>query len=148
MKKIMLVGAVGTGKTTLTQRLQGQNITYHKTQAIEYTADVIDTPGEFTQRRQYYSALQVTSVKADVIGLLQSVGESFDTFPPGFASMFGKPSIGIVTKSDLAKSPEEIAQVERVLRQAGARTIFRVSATEDDGIQEILTYLRDEGNKR
>lgn len=140
----MLVGAVGTGKTTLTQRLQGNDILYHKTQAIQYTADIIDTPGEFTQRRQFYSALQVTSVKADVIGLLQSVGENFDTFPPGFASMFGKPSIGIVTKVDLASSEEQIEQAEQALQQAGAQKIFHISATEDQGIEAVLTYLAKE----
>lgn len=34
LKKIMFVGPVGVGKTTLTQRLKGLDITYFKTQAI------------------------------------------------------------------------------------------------------------------
>ncbi|MGL5436431.1 MAG: EutP/PduV family microcompartment system protein [Lachnospiraceae bacterium] len=32
MKKIMLVGRSGAGKTTLTQALKGKTITYHNTQ--------------------------------------------------------------------------------------------------------------------
>ncbi|CAM3247081.1 EutP/PduV family microcompartment system protein [Vagococcus fessus] len=144
MKKIMLVGAVGTGKTTLTQRLKGQEISYHKTQAIQFEDVVIDTPGEFTQRRQYYSALQVTSTEADVVGLLQSVGESFDTFPPGFSSMFSCPSIGIITKVDLAENEEEVKFAELSLLNAGAVKVFKVSSTENEGIQEVLDYLKKE----
>ena len=144
MKKIMLVGAVGTGKTTLTQRLKGQEISYHKTQAIQFEDVIIDTPGEFTQRRQYYSALQVTSTEADVVGLLQSVGESFDTFPPGFSSMFACPSIGIITKVDLAENEEEVKFAELSLLNAGAVKIFKVSSTENEGIQEVLDYLKKE----
>ena len=34
MKKIMLVGRSGAGKTTLTQAMKGRRITYHKTQYI------------------------------------------------------------------------------------------------------------------
>nr|WP_245249294.1 EutP/PduV family microcompartment system protein [Vagococcus allomyrinae] len=144
VKKMMLVGAVGTGKTTLTQRLNGTDIVYQKTQAIEHSVDIIDTPGEFTQRRHYYSALQVTSVEVDVIGLLQSVKENFATFPPGFTTMFSKHSIGIVTKIDLATSTDEIAKAITSLKAAGARQIFQVSATTNQGVAELLAFLAEE----
>lgn len=141
LKKIMLVGAVGTGKTTLTQRIEGKELTYHKTQAIESGSCIVDTPGEFTQRRQFYSALQVTSSSVDYIGLLQSVDERFDAFPPAFSSMFSKPVIGIVTKIDKATSNEEISKTQLALEQAGASRIFKVSSLEDTGIEELLAFL-------
>ena len=56
MKKIMFVGPVGVGKTTLTQRLKGLELSYFKTQAIEFYDAIIDTPGEFLQHRKYYNA--------------------------------------------------------------------------------------------
>ena len=37
MRKIMLVGRTGCGKTTLTQALKGKEITYHKTLYRNYT---------------------------------------------------------------------------------------------------------------
>ncbi len=144
MKKIMFIGAVGTGKTTLTQRIQGHDITYKKTQAIEASKCIIDTPGEFVQRRQFYSALQVTSSSVDCIGILQCVDEKFNTFPPGFGSMFSKPVIGIITKMDKTDDPELIKRAEQSLRNSGARQIFKVSSIEDEGMKELLAYLEYE----
>ena len=48
MKKLMLFGRVGAGKTTLTQALRGEEIKYFKTQYVNYLDTVIDTPGEYT----------------------------------------------------------------------------------------------------
>ena len=47
MKKIMLVGRSGAGKTTLTQAMKGRKTTYHKTQYINNYDVIIDTPGEY-----------------------------------------------------------------------------------------------------
>jgi ethanolamine utilization protein EutP (predicted NTPase) len=49
MKKIILMGRSGAGKTTLTQALQGEKITYKKTQYINHYDVIIDTPGEYLQ---------------------------------------------------------------------------------------------------
>ena len=51
MKKIILMGRSECGKTTLTQALKGERITYHKTQYINYFDVIIDTPGEYIQTR-------------------------------------------------------------------------------------------------
>ena len=48
MKKIILIGRVAAGKTTLTQALRGEEIKYYKTQYVNYLDTVIDTPGEYT----------------------------------------------------------------------------------------------------
>lgn len=139
----MVVGAVGCGKTTLCQKMHGFDITYKKTQAVEYFQEVIDTPGEFTQRRQFYNALVVTSTDAEVIAILQSVTERQQVFPPMFTSMFNKPVIGIVTKVDLAKSESEISWTEKQLELAGVKKIFRVSSVEEQGFSELMDYLEN-----
>ena len=43
MKRTMFIGAIACGKTTLTQRLENQQIKYNKTQAIEFSSNIIDT---------------------------------------------------------------------------------------------------------
>ena len=138
---MMVVGAVGCGKTTLCQKLHGFAIRYKKTQAVEYFKEAIDTPGEFTQLRAYYSALVVTATNAKVIALLQSATEEKQVFPPMFTSMFNKPMIGIVTKIDLVKSKEEIKRAQNQLKLAGAQKVFPVSSVDGEGFEILFEYL-------
>ena len=141
MKKIMFVGPVGVGKTTLTQRLKGLELTYYKTQAVEFHDTIIDTPGEFLQHRRYYKALNVTGADADVIGLLVAASNQMQTFPQGFSSLFNQEVIGIVTKIDMADKEEQIEKARRQLKAAGAKEIFEISATENEGIDRLQAYL-------
>lgn len=71
MKKIMLVGHTGAGKTTFRQAIYGQAMEYQKTQAVEVVNSTIDTPGEYLENRNLYRALIVTAADADLMVLLQ-----------------------------------------------------------------------------
>lgn len=143
VKKIMFVGSIGVGKTTLTQRLQGEAVAYAKTQAIQFHDFIIDTPGEFVQHRRFYNALTVTSAEVDVIGLLLSAQESSQIFTQGFAALFNKPVIGILTKMDLVTDESQIAYTTKQLKEAGVKEIFKVSALDDNGINELRAYLNE-----
>jgi len=136
----MVIGAVGSGKTTLCQRLHGHELVYKKTQAIEYFPEAIDTPGEFAQQRMFYSRLMVTATEAEVIVLLQSVTQTNQIFPPLVANMFNKSVIGVVTKIDLAAN-DEINLVRKQLELAGVEKIFEVSALTNQGVDELVDEL-------
>ena len=77
MKKIILMGRSECGKTTLTQALKGERITYHKTQYINYFDVIIDTPGEYIQTRNLGYALALYAYEADIVGLLLSATEPY-----------------------------------------------------------------------
>ena len=101
----MLVGKISSGKTTLSQRLTQEALEYRKTQSIEVIGGwIIDTPGEYLERRSFYSALLVTSSEADVVILVHDASDTNSMFAPQLAGMFSCPVIGVVTKSDLAKN--------------------------------------------
>ena len=72
MRKIVLMGRSEVGKTTLTQALRGEKITYHKTQYINNFDVIIDTPGEYAQVARLGHALALYSYEAQVVGLLIS----------------------------------------------------------------------------
>ncbi|UNK20757.1 EutP/PduV family microcompartment system protein [Paenibacillus sp. N3/727] len=142
MRKIIFAGSTGSGKTTLCQRLHGQEMAYKKTQAIENFEQAIDTPGECLENRYLYKMLLVSSVDADVIGLVQDCTKEESYFPPGFATMFAKPVIGIVTKVELAQSDEDITKARDYLQAAGVERIFEVSSMENVGMEELQAYLK------
>lgn len=141
MKKIMFVGPIGVGKTTLTQRIEGVEIIYAKTQTVQFHDDIIDTPGEFVQHRLMYNALLVTAAEADILGFLISAKEKEQMFPPGFASLFNKPAIGIIAKMDLIDETDDIEFIENQLIMTGASPIFKVGINNDEGIKDLLNYL-------
>lgn len=140
MKRIILIGPIGCGKTTLRKEIQKATKTYKKTQTIEYFNDIIDTPGEYIENRNYYSALIVTSVDCDVIGLTFDCSRNHTSLPPNLAPIFLKPVIGIVTKIDLC-SEIDIKIAEQRLKVSGAERIFKVSSKTGQGIEELREYL-------
>ncbi|MCD8508818.1 MAG: EutP/PduV family microcompartment system protein [Bacillus sp. (in: Bacteria)] len=128
MKKMIMIGKSGGGKTTLCQRMHQLELDYRKTQGIDLYENVIDTPGEYIENRFYYKALIVTAAEADVIALVQDCTEAESSFPPLFGGVFPKPVIGIVTKADLVEGQNEIEQAKEFLVLAGAEKVFVTSA--------------------
>ncbi len=144
MKKIVFIGRSEAGKTTLTQAMKGETIHYHKTQYINNFDVIVDTPGEYAQTKGLGSALALYSYESDVVGLLIAATEPYSLFPPCITCMANREVIGIVTKIN---DPE--ANVERAaswLRLSGCEKIFYVDSVTQEGIPEILEYLREEGD--
>jgi ethanolamine utilization protein EutP len=142
MRKLMLVGRVGAGKTTLTQALKGEQLHYCKTQYINYTDTIIDTPGEYTEVHTLSAALGVYSYEADVIGLVISANEPFCVFPPNCTCLVNREVIGIVTKIDKA----DPARAENWLRLSGCETVFHINSLTGEGIPELLAHLETNKN--
>ena len=144
MKKLILMGRVAAGKTTLTQALKGEQLHYCKTQYINYYDTIIDTPGEYTEVHALGAALAVYSYEADVVGIVISANEPFCVFPPGCAAMVNRDVIGIVTKIDHPNANPKMAA--SWLRNSGCTAIFYVNSKTGEGVQEILDYLKEEGD--
>ncbi len=143
MRKIIFMGRSECGKTTLKQALRGENIHYHKTQYIYHYDQIIDTPGEYAESRQLGRALALYAYEADVVGLLLSSTEQYSIYSPGITASTNREVIGIVTKID--RSDGDPDQAERWLRLAGCKKIFRVSAREGIGLEELIDYLNSDG---
>ncbi len=144
MKKIILMGRVASGKTTLKQALRGESIHYHKTQYIRHSDVVIDTPGEYAETQHLGRALALYTYEADVVGLLLSATEPYSLYPPNVTPCCNRPVIGIVTHINDADGDPERA--ERWLRLAGCTTVFHVDSVTGEGVRDILNYLREPGD--
>ena len=142
MKKIILVGHVACGKTTLCQRLNGLKQEYKKTQALEVVNHTIDTPGEYLEHRSFMRSLTVTAVEADLVLFLQDATSERFLFSPGQSVAFPIPVIGVVTKTDIA-TPEQTKQAVELLELAGADPIFCISSISGDGMDALIEYLKD-----
>lgn len=139
IRKLMLVGRSEAGKTTLTQALRGENLRYEKTQAVDYSNILIDTPGEYIQSREFGAALALYAYESDIVGLLASATEPYSLFSPCITGMTTREVIGIVTKIDRPDANPDRA--ENWLRLAGCEKVFRVSSYTGEGIDELIEYL-------
>lgn len=141
MKKLILIGRSEAGKTTLTQALKGETITYKKTQYVNYFDVIIDTPGEYAQTAKLGRALALYSYEADVVGLLLAANEPYSLYPPNITCMVNRDVIGIVTK--INDPGADVPLAERWLRNSGCRTIFYVDSVTGEGVKDILDYLQE-----
>ena len=138
------MGRSEAGKTTLTQALRGETITYKKTQYVNYFDVIIDTPGEYAQTAKLGRALALYSYEADVVELLLAANEPYSLYPPNITCMVNREVIGIVTKIDREDADPE--QAARWLRLTGCQKIFFVNSKANEGVAEILEYLSEPGD--
>ena len=146
MKRIILMGRSGSGKTTLIEALRGEKLVYRKTQYIDYAADFMDTPGEYTEGNDLGGALAVYSYEADVVGLVLSATDDFSVFPPACAPVANRPVVGIVTKCDAPDARPDLAEMRLLL--CGCESIFHTSSQNGWGIEELRKYLEENNTKQ
>ncbi len=138
MKKLLLVGRSGCGKTTLTQALMGQKVEYKKTQGMAFSDFLIDSPGEYAENHDLGAALALYSYEADVVALLIAANDDYSLFPPCITCLVNREVIGIVTKIDKA----EPQKAERWLRLSGCKKVFFVNSITGEGINDVLEHLK------
>jgi len=142
MKRAMFIGAIGCGKTTLLQRLKDLTIHYDKTQALEFYQNIVDTPGEYIEHRRMYTSLATTAMDVDVVVMLQSATDQRLIFPDALSTMFARPVVGVVTKTDIADQAA-IDWASDQLKRAGAQQIFKLSALTGDQTEALRQFLDD-----
>ncbi|WP_239614998.1 EutP/PduV family microcompartment system protein [Cohnella mopanensis] len=146
MRRIMVIGAVGTGKSSLIRALTDAKQQVVKTQSLVYYDALIDTPGEYTENPLFYRSLMATSHQAAAVLLVQDATRDRNAFPPGFAGGFPVPAIGAVTKIDHPDANPERAI--GLLRQAlPAGDIVLTSALSRTGIDEMQQMLSRYGSE-
>lgn len=143
MRKIIFIGRSEAGKTTLTQAMKGEHITYHKTQYVNNYDVIIDTPGEYAETKTLGGALAVYSYEADVVGLLLSAIEPYSLYPPNVTTLCNREVIGIVTKIDHPQA--NVRQAEEWLRLAGCERSFVSALIQVRGFRNYWNSLRKMG---
>ena len=142
MKKLFLMGRSEVGKTSLTQALKGEELHYVKTQYTNTQDDLIDSPGEYAESKNFSVGLACFSFEADVIAIVQAADEPFNLFGASLHSFILRPLIGIITKTD---SPyANIPMVRQWLSDAGCERIFLINNVTREGIHELLAYLQED----
>ncbi|MDF2678588.1 MAG: ethanolamine utilization protein eutP, partial [Bacillota bacterium] len=141
MKKIMIIGAIDSGKTSLVMALNGISGIATKTQSLEYKSLTIDTPGEFMENPRMYKALLSTSLEAKYIIFTQDSTMDKSIFPPKFATAFNCMTIGVITKIDHVDS--NVEKAKKFLNNISLKgPVFEVSALTGEGIETLKEFVK------
>ncbi|MBQ4270181.1 MAG: ethanolamine utilization protein EutP, partial [Clostridia bacterium] len=123
----------------------GEEIKYDKTQYVNYLDTIIDTPGEYTERRETSGALSLYAYEADVVGLVLSANEPYSIFSPCLTSMVNREVIGIISGID--KPDANVERVTRWLKLAGCKKVFPLSAYTGEGVAELIEFLKEDEDR-
>ena len=140
MKRVMIVGPTGSGKTSLLKALGIWDQDIRKTEAVSFGDEAVDTPGEFFDIPHFYHALIMTSVKAGVI-LLVADPLKRSRHSSRFAHALRAPVIGVITKLDAA-TPDDVDAARRSLKNSGVAEIHAVSSLRGDGMEALGERVR------
>jgi ethanolamine utilization protein EutP len=143
MRRAMIIGAIGAGKSSLINALFKEGQPARKTQTLEYHDWIIDTPGEYSENPMYYRTLMATALEAGKVVMVQDATRDRSYFPPGFSQGFPVPPIGVITKIDHPN-----ANIERAilfLRESLPHgEILLTSSASKKGIEELRAKLIEE----
>ncbi len=134
------MGRSESGKSTLISALKDGDLSYHKTQYVLFSDNIIDTPGEYAETKMLGGALAVYSYESDLVGLVASATEHYTLFPPNIVGMSNRPVIGIVTKCDHDNARADMASMW--LEECGCEKIFFTSSYTGEGVKELLDFLQ------
>ncbi|MTI80328.1 MAG: ethanolamine utilization protein EutP [Firmicutes bacterium] len=139
-KRVMIVGATQSGKSTLANVLNDATRPLKKTQDVIYGKNTIDTPGSYIENTSMYKYLIATAQTASHVLILVDQSRPTEVYPPGFAKIFTCPVVGVITKTDLA--PQNANLVSKQLKRIGVlEPYFRISLKDNIDLAVLKNYL-------
>ncbi|WP_431222106.1 EutP/PduV family microcompartment system protein [Serratia sp. L9] len=146
MRRAIFVGAVGAGKTTLFNRLQGDYSLARKTQAVEFNDwGDIDTPGEYFSHPRLYHALISNLVDCELLIYVHAANDLQCRIPSGLLDIYPHVKrVAVITKADVADA--EVEKVKAMLAEHGFRPlIFVVNSFDAGSLTVFKAFLTRQG---
>lgn len=138
--KIMIIGPRQSGKTTLSNVIEGKPNVLRGTPDIRYGEYTIDMPSGYLESPWMYDCMIASNQDASVVFFLIDPLQQKQEYPPSFSKSFYGKICGIITKCDLA-SEAQIQKAYESLRQIGiTEDIIEWSAVTEEGKERILAY--------
>jgi GTP-binding protein Era len=159
---VALVGAPNVGKSTLINQLVGAKVsivtpkvqtTRSQVRGIAMHGDAqvvfIDTPGIFAPRRRLDRAMVHAAWSgagdADLVALLIDAKKGLDDEARTIIERLAEArrKVCIINKIDLVPRESLLTLAEELARASSFERIFMISATKNDGVEDVLRYFAE-----
>ncbi len=140
-KRVALIGKIGSGKTTLKQRLTHAELKYKKTQMIDYSDFFIDTPGEFIELPFFNRQAINVTMDAGLVILISSAADSQNSYPPNFVHTYNIPTIGVITKIDRHDKKVKRSRNHLIFAGIHPNHIYEISSLSGQGIDKLEAVI-------
>lgn len=139
-KRIMIIGAGKSGKTTLVRVIEEDDRPVKRTPHMVYGTKTIDVPGPYLESPWMYKHIIAAAQDAFCILMLADLTGEREVYSPGFAKVFRVPVLGVLTKEASGRTQEERCIAE--LRKAGVQLPFyHVVFPEGEGFAKLKEKL-------
>ncbi len=139
MKRTMLIGESHSGKSSLIRALTGEAYEPRKALALQYFHNFVDTPGEFLENRRFFRFLLTASQEVDILLFAQDATRIICMLRPGFATMFNREVVGVITKCDHVQA--DIVRARRLLTYTGLHHLIETDVKTGRGLDELRAEL-------
>lgn len=142
MRRILIMGAKGVGKRTLSNLIEGEQTTNKNNLDLYYRKKTIIAPGEFLEQTWLNNALIMVSQNQAYINLflINSLDNSY--YPPAFANSFTKRNIGVITKIDLMDE-KNYKKSYQMAEDLGLDQIVAISNKTKDGLEKLIEIIKE-----
>ena len=142
-RKIMVIGAGRSGKTSLVNELNDYHGPLRKTQDMIFGKNTIDVPGAYLENPWMYKHLiSAAQNNAGHVLILVDQSDVTEIYSPGFARVFRCPVTGVITKADM--NPENEETCRKQLKAIGVEPpYFSISMKTGEGLEELKDHLRE-----
>lgn len=142
MKRVVFVGEVGAGKTTLFNALQGDFELARKTQAIEFNEQgSVDTPGEYFTHPRLWHALINTLADCDVLVYVHGANNPQCRIPAGLLDIYPHMRrLAVISKATAVDA--DVPAIRELLASRGFEDpILAINSLNPDDILTVKQFL-------
>ncbi len=136
--KVLFLGAIDAGKTSLIQRLTQDRVWEDKTGCVIY-GDWIDTPGELFENQGFFRRLLQLTNQADLVLWVVDATKPMLGNHLEYRRLIETPVIGIATKIDLESA--NLLQVSKRMQELGIWRWFPISNSTSEGLDALRAEL-------
>lgn len=142
-KRIMLVGLAGSGKSTLSDYIEGEVTERIHREDCWYRRRSFEVPGSYIENHWMNSTVIMLAQNqaCAMVLCLDATGRS-SLYSSGYARAVTVPSLGVVTKCENAMDKQRQKGLYR-LHDAGCNECLCLSTVTGEGVQRFMTWAEE-----